>query len=123
MTPLVLLPGRVSLADLRRIYRDGLAVKLDRSAKAGIDASAAVIAKAAEGDVPVYGVNTGFGKLASIRIAPEDTATLQRNLILSHCAGVGEAMPDAVVRLMMALKLLSLGRGASGVRWPLVVLL
>lgn len=123
MTPLVLLPGRVSLADLRRIYRDGLAVKLDRSAKAGIDASAAVIAKAAEGDVPVYGVNTGFGKLASIRIAPEDTATLQRNLILSHCAGVGEAMPAAIVRLMMALKLLSLGRGASGVRWPLVVLL
>ena len=123
MTLLTLTPGDITLADLRRIYRDGLAVKLDRSAKAGIDASAAVIAKAAAGDVPVYGVNTGFGKLASIRIAPEDTATLQRNLILSHCAGVGEAMPEPIVRLMMALKLLSLGRGASGVRWSLIQLL
>ncbi len=88
-----------------------------------MEASAAIITAAAAGDAPVYGVNTGFGKLASIRIAPDDTATLQRNLILSHCAGVGEAMPRAVTRLMMALKLLSLGRGASGVRWSLIELL
>jgi histidine ammonia-lyase len=120
---ITLTPGQVTLADLRRIYRAELAVKLDRSAQAGIEASAAVISAAANGDVPVYGVNTGFGKLASIRIAPEDTATLQRNLILSHCAGVGEVMPSAVTRLMMALKLLSLGRGASGVRWALIELL
>ncbi len=58
-----------------------------------------------------------------MRIAPEDTATLQRNLILSHCAGVGHSMPRAIVRMMMALKLLSLGRGASGVRWSLITLL
>ena len=60
----------------------------------------------------MYGVNTGFGKLASIKIAPEDTATLQKNLILSHCCGVGAPMPEDVARLMMVLKLLSLGRGA-----------
>ena len=76
-------------------------------------------AAAAQGDTPVYGINTGFGKLASVRIAPDDTETLQRNLILSHCCGVGDALEPATTRLMMALKLLSLGRGASGVRWEI----
>ena len=65
---------------------------------------------------PVYGINTGFGKLASVRIAAADLATLQRNIVLSHAAGVGEPMPAAVARLMMALKLASLAQGASGVR-------
>ena len=64
---------------------------LDRAARPGVERAAAAIAAAAAGDAPVYGVNTGFGKLASVRIAPEDTATLQRNLILSHCCGVGDA--------------------------------
>jgi histidine ammonia-lyase len=123
MTAITLTPGEATLAQLRRIYREELPVQLNRNARPKVEASAAIISAAASGDVPVYGVNTGFGKLASIRIAPEDTATLQRNLILSHCAGVGEAMPHAVTRLMMALKLLSLGRGASGVRWPLIELL
>jgi histidine ammonia-lyase len=123
VTTLILTPGAVTLAELRRIYREELPVMLDRDAKPAIEASAAIIAKAARGDTPVYGVNTGFGKLASIRIPPEDTATLQRNLILSHCAGVGEAIPRNITRLMMALKLLSLGRGASGVRWSLIELL
>lgn len=123
MNTLTLLPGTVSLADLRRIYREECAVMLDRRAKPAVETSAAIIARAARGDVPVYGVNTGFGKLASIRIPPGDTATLQRNLILSHCAGVGEAIPRNITRLMMALKLLSLGRGASGVRWSLIELL
>ncbi len=123
MTTLTLRPGAVTLAELRRIYREELPVTLEHSAKPAIEASAAIIAKAAKGDTPVYGVNTGFGKLASIRIPPEDTATLQRNLILSHCAGVGETIPRNITRLMMALKLLSLGRGASGVRWSLIELL
>jgi len=123
VTTLTLTPGAVTLTELRRIYREELPVTLNRAAKPAIDASAAIIAKAAQGDTPVYGVNTGFGKLASIRIPPEDTATLQRNLILSHCAGVGETIPRNITRLMMALKLLSLGRGASGVRWSLIELL
>ena len=120
---LTLMPGQVSLADLARIYRDQSPVSLDRRCRPGVEAAAAMITAAATGDAPVYGVNTGFGKLASLRIAPEDTATLQRNLILSHCCGVGAAIPRHHTRLMMALKLLSLGRGASGVRWSLIELL
>jgi len=71
----------------------------------------------------VYGINTGFGKLAKVQIAVDDTEELQRNLVLSHCCGVGEETPERVVRLMMCLKLLSPGRGASGVRWELIELL
>ncbi|HOB14998.1 MAG TPA: histidine ammonia-lyase [Novosphingobium sp.] len=123
MTALTLVPGQTTLAQLARIYREELAVTLDRAARPGIEAAAAAISAAAAGDVPVYGVNTGFGKLASLRIAPEDTATLQRNLILSHCCGVGDAIPRAHARLLMVLKLLSFGRGASGVRWAFVELL
>ena len=117
---LTLIPGEATLAQLESIWRKGGPVRLDPSARAGIEASAARIAAAAAGGVAVYGVNTGFGKLASVRIAAEDTATLQRNLILSHCCGVGGDTDPAAVRLMMALKLLSLGRGASGVR-PVIV--
>src|SRR5262249_14910832 len=65
---------------------------------------------------PVYGINTGFGKLASVGIGTGDLARLQTNIVLSHAAGVGEPMPPDLVRLMLALKLASLARGASGVR-------
>jgi histidine ammonia-lyase len=123
LTALVLTPGQTTLDQLARIYRDELPVTLDRAAKPGIERAAAAIKAAAAGDVPVYGVNTGFGKLASLRIAPEDTATLQRNLILSHCCGVGPAIPRRHARLLMVLKLLSFGRGASGVRWEFVELI
>src|SRR3546814_6575661 len=72
---------------------------------------------------PVYGINTGFGKLASVRIDAADLATLQRNIVLSHAAGTGAPSPAPVVRLMMALKLASLAQGASGVRPETVALL
>ena len=123
MTIVTLTPGKVSLADLELVFRKELAVRLDRACKPAVEGAAAQIAAAAAGDVPVYGVNTGFGKLASLKIKKEDTATLQRNLILSHCCGVGRAIPRAHARLIMVLKLLSLGRGASGVRWSLIELL
>ncbi|MFZ1482041.1 MAG: aromatic amino acid lyase, partial [Paracoccaceae bacterium] len=123
MTAIILTPGQTTLAQLERIYREELPVTLDRAARPGILRAAAAIAAAAAGDAPVYGVNTGFGKLASMRIAPEDTATLQRNLILSHCCGVGDPIPRPHARLLMVLKLLSLGRGASGVRWELIELM
>ena len=116
-------PGAATLAQLERLYRDGTPARLADSARAPVEAAAARIAVAATGTEPVYGINTGFGKLASLKIAAEDTAMLQENLILSHCCGVGDAMPEAVVRLMMALKLLSLGRGASGVRWQVIALI
>ncbi len=123
MTSLTLTPGTVTLADLARIWREDAAVRLDPSCRPAMEEAQARIAAAAAGSEAVYGVNTGFGKLASVRIASEDTATLQRNLILSHCCGVGEPIPRGMARLVMALKLLSLGRGASGVRLELVDLL
>ncbi len=123
MTPLPLTPGQVSLDQLAEIYWTEAAISLDDACRPKVDAAAARIAQAAEGTEPVYGVNTGFGKLASHKIAAKDTSTLQRNLILSHCCGVGPAVPRRLARLMMSLKLLSFGRGASGVRWELVELL
>ncbi|MCC9624489.1 histidine ammonia-lyase [Thalassospira sp. MA62] len=120
---LTLIPASVKLADLERIWREELAVKLDRTARGGIDAAADMVRNAADGDAAVYGVNTGFGKLASVKIAAKDTETLQRNLILSHCCGVGDPLEGSTTRLMMALKLLSLGRGASGVRWDVIELI
>ncbi len=120
---LTLTPAAATLAQLHQIWQGSGPVALHPSARAGIEASAAIIAAAARGDAPIYGVNTGFGKLASVRIAPVDTETLQRNLILSHCCGVGEALEPETTRLMMALKLLSLGRGASGVRWDICALI
>jgi histidine ammonia-lyase len=118
-----LLPSATRLSQLERIYRTEAPAALSPDARPVIEAAAARVAAAAAGDAAVYGVNTGFGKLASLKIAPKDTAILQRNLILSHCCGVGEAIPRSHTRLMMALKLLSLGRGASGVRWELIELM
>ncbi len=120
---LTLSPGDVTLNDLERVWREELPVVLDQAARKKIAAAAAQVDAAASGPDAVYGVNTGFGKLASIRIAPQDTAALQRNLILSHCSGVGPDTPRAIKRLMMALKLISLGRGASGIRPETVDLL
>ena len=107
---IVLHPGKVGLADLEAIYRRGAAARIDAASRPAIEASAGVVAKAAAGDVPVYGVNTGFGRNAQFKIPPKDTARLQRNLILSHCCGVGDPTPGPIVRLMMALKITP-GRG------------
>lgn len=112
---ITLTPGAATLAQLQDIWAGKKAVVLDPASHAGIKAAQHLVATAAAGDDAVYGVNTGFGKLASVKIAPKDVATLQRNLILSHCCGVGEPLDEATTRLMMVLKLLSLGRGASGV--------
>ncbi|HEX7916564.1 aromatic amino acid lyase, partial [Rudaea sp.] len=113
--PIVVKPGTVGLDVLARVLA-GAPIALDPSFWPRVEAAAAIVAKAAQTDMPAYGINTGFGKLASTRIAPDQTALLQRNLILSHCCGVGPATPEPIVRLMMALKVISLGRGASGVR-------
>jgi len=123
MAVMTLTPGATTLEQLNEFYRTQGAVKLNRAAQTAVEAAAAQIDIAVKGGDAVYGVNTGFGKLASVKIAAEDTATLQRNLILSHCCGVGEATEPEITRMMMALKLLSLGRGASGVRWDLITLI
>lgn len=120
---ITLYPGSVSLKDLATIYWTGEPARLDPSFDTGILKAAARIAEIAAGNAPVYGINTGFGKLASVKIDAADVATLQRNLILSHCCGVGQPLPENIVRLIMSLKLVSLGRGASGVRLELVRLI
>jgi len=117
---LTLMPGKATLADLAHLYWTGAGVALDPAARPAVEAAVARVSAAASGTEPVYGVNTGFGKLASVRIPAADTAQLQRNLILSHCAGVGAPLPPRIARLVIALKLLSLGRGASGVRWVVI---
>ncbi|RWG36933.1 histidine ammonia-lyase [Mesorhizobium sp.] len=122
MTELILKPGSATLADWRAIYR-GAVPKLDDSCRPKIKASAEAVARIVAKGEPVYGINTGFGKLASVRIPANDLETLQRNIVLSHAAGVGEPMPAPVVRLMMALKLASLAQGASGVRAETIDLL
>ena len=119
---LTLRPGHVPLAQWRQIYR-GARVRLDDAAQAAVLRSAQVVEAIVARGEPVYGINTGFGKLASVRIEREDLETLQRNIVLSHAAGVGEPMPGNVVRLMMALKLTSLAQGASGIRPQTLALL
>ena len=117
-----LIPGNVSLAQWRDIY-NGAPVSLAPSALPAIERAAEAVEQIVAAGEPVYGINTGFGKLASVRIAAADLETLQKNLVLSHAAGVGEPMPIAVVRLMMALKMGSLSQGASGVRPQTVLML
>ncbi len=115
MTGHMLTPGAATLADWRAVYRGG-AVTLDPGCAVGVAAAAATVDMIVARGQPVYGINTGFGRLAQISIAAQDLQTLQRNIVLSHAAGVGAETPVPVVRLMMALKLASLAQGASGVR-------
>lgn len=112
-------PEAIDLATLRQLWQ-GAPAKLDDASLDRIRASAASVERIVAGGETVYGINTGFGLLANTRIPPERLAELQRNLIVSHSCGLGDALPRHVVRLMIVLKLLGLGRGYSGVR-PLVI--
>ncbi|HEV7324935.1 MAG TPA: histidine ammonia-lyase [Bosea sp. (in: a-proteobacteria)] len=117
MTTLSLTPGKAGLADWRDVI-DGATVALTETG--AIAGAQAIVDDIVAAGTVTYGVNTGFGKLASVRIADDDLTTLQRNLILSHAVGTGPALPDSVVALILAMKAASLARGASGVR-PVVV--
>lgn len=122
MTRITLKPGAVSLREWRSLYEGG-SLHLHESAYPAIERSAAAISAILAKGEPVYGINTGFGKLAMVRIADEDLATLQRNIVLSHAAGTGAPMPVPVARLMMALKLASLAQGASGAAKTTILML
>ena len=122
MNDIAMIPGAMTLDGWAAIYR-GAAPCLAAEARGRVAEGAAAVTRILAKDAPVYGINTGFGKLASVRIGDGDLAQLQRNIVLSHAAGVGEPMPVAVARLMMALKLASLAQGASGVRTQTVDLL
>jgi len=100
--------GPLRLADLRRLYEGPVAVAIEPNALAAVRDAFAVTARLAAGEAPAYGINTGFGLLAQTRIPPGQRSLLQQNIILSHSAGVGPLLDDAVVRLTLVLKLASL---------------
>ncbi|HDC4525735.1 TPA: histidine ammonia-lyase [Enterobacter cloacae] len=120
MNALTLTPGSLTLKQLRHVWRKPVTLSLDESAHAAInDSVACVEAIIAEGRT-AYGINTGFGLLAQTRIATHDLENLQRSLVLSHAAGVGQPLDDEIVRLMMVLKINSLARGFSGIRLSVI---
>jgi len=117
---LLLSPGKVTLADVRRIYRNQVSLALAPETRAGILAAQRVVQRIVDEDSVVYGINTGFGKLAQTRIPHERLAELQRNLVLSHSVGTGAPLSTDVVRMVLAIKAVSLARGHSGVRPELI---
>ncbi|MFM2161389.1 MAG: histidine ammonia-lyase, partial [Pseudomonadota bacterium] len=118
MTALV--PGALTLADVRAYLAGDRVLRLDESCWEPVRASAATIEAIVRKGAPAYGINTGFGKLARVRIPDADLSMLQANLVRSHAAGVGPLLEDEVVRLILVLKVASLARGHSGVR-PVVI--
>ena len=113
---LTLHPGRLELPTLREVAQGFIPIELDLECRAAVAASAEVVRRIAEGDAPAYGINTGFGKLAKVRIARDQLAQLQTNLVRSHAVGVGPLLDDDTVRVILLLKIASLARGYSGVR-------
>jgi histidine ammonia-lyase len=122
MKTALLVPGEVPLRMWREIYR-GTSATLEPASYGLIETSAKTVSAIVAKGEPVYGINTGFGKLASVRVDAADLQALQRNIVLSHAAGVGQPMPAPIARLMIALKLASLAQGASGVQAETVRLL
>lgn len=115
------LDGRsLTLADVAAVARSGAPVTIDEAARAEMERSRAWVSDAADGDLPVYGVNTGYGSLARVRIEPSQITELSWNLVRSHAAGVGPEVPVDAVRAMMLLRANALARGASGVRVEVV---
>ena len=115
-----LVPGALSLADLRAFATARVPVVLDAPTRSRLDAGADAVRRIVAEGKPVYGINTGFGKLAQTHIAADQLELLQKNLVLSHSVGVGPLLDDDVVRLTMLLKVASLARGYSGVRAAVV---
>jgi histidine ammonia-lyase len=120
---ITLTPGSLALERLRALMAGPHRVVLDAACWPGVEAAARLVTKVAAGEAPVYGVNTGFGKLASVRIPSHQIEELQRRLVVSHMCGCGPPLPDPVVRLTLVLKAASLARGHSGVRRSTIDLL
>ncbi|MFA6265084.1 MAG: histidine ammonia-lyase [Pseudolabrys sp.] len=117
---IVMTPGEVRLGTWRAILRRAPRVSLASGARKAVDASQRAVQDLIATGKAIYGVNTGFGKLASVRIEDEQLGDLQRNLILSHSAGTGALLDDDIVRLIMVMKANALAQGHSGVSWPVV---
>lgn len=120
LRPYRMVPGKVDLQALRAIYHGEVELYLDESAVEAIETAQNTVDQILDSGRMVYGINTGCGKLAQTRISDDQLAEMQRNLVLSHCVGVGELLADNVLRLVIACKVISLARGYSGVRLQLV---
>ncbi len=116
MYELTITPGTLTLDQLREVNRRPVKLSLDAACHAGIEKAANTVADVIAEQRTVYGINTGFGLLANTKIKPEELETLQRSIVLSHAAGMGEFMQESTVRLLMVLKINSLARGFSGIR-------
>ncbi len=123
MFSLHLVPGKLSLQDLRRIKDEKTFITLDEGASNKINKANETILNIIKDDRTVYGVNTGFGLLANTKIAKEDLEDLQRRIVLSHSAGIGEYIPNDSVRLMITLKINSLSLAYSGIRLKVILAL
>jgi histidine ammonia-lyase len=111
-----LVPGRLTLTALHSFAQSREPLRLDEATRSTLAAGARAVARIVGEGKPVYGINTGFGKLAQTHIPDDQLELLQRNLVLSHSVGVGPLLEDSAVRLTMLLKIASLARGYSGVR-------
>jgi histidine ammonia-lyase len=113
---ITLFPGEVRLDQLRRVLRECAPVEIDARAFPAVERSHAVVDDVIARGAVVYGINTGFGKMAQTVIPSDKLAELQKNLVLSHSVGTGAPLADSTVHLIMTLKAISLARGHSGVR-------
>lgn len=120
MNKLVMTPGALTLKQLRMVSRESVQVSFTDGVAETMQESVDTVASVLEEGRVVYGINTGFGLLANTRIELDDLETLQRSIVLSHAAGIGDFMDDNTVRLMMVLKIASLARGYSGIRFSVV---
>ena len=113
-------PGELALHQLKAILENPVSITLDPACIPDIEASAALVAEVMAEGRTVYGINTGFGLLANTRIEADELETLQRSIVLSHAAGIGDFLPESTVRLLMVLKINSLARGFSGIRLQVI---
>lgn len=114
--PIVLTARPLSIQEVVAVARDRTPVVLSQEAGEAVDAARALVASAAEGADPIYGLNTGVGSLSKVRVGLEDVRAIQRNLLRSHAAGTGDPLPVEIVRATMTLLAASLARGHSGVQ-------
>ncbi|MEK9495555.1 histidine ammonia-lyase [Photorhabdus sp. P32] len=120
MKQLTIYPGKLTLDELRQVYLQPMKITLDSQIFPAIEHSVECVNAILAENRTAYGINTGFGLLASTRIEEDDLEKLQRSLVVSHAAGVGEALDDNMTRLIMVLKINSLSRGYSGIRLAVI---
>lgn len=116
MPSLCFTPGKLTINDVRHQSEQNSTISLDASCWEKVAAAENFVKKVVEKNQTVYGINTGFGLLANTTIPPSDLVTLQRRILLSHAAGIGELLPDDIVKLILLFKINSLARGYSGIR-------